>query len=167
MIINLYFQVKFVKYNYFYFYFGGYEMVVYVNTYNSAGEIMDTLDKKIAETKNALGESLGKLDEIRISAEKSKRIREVVMKLSGKKNGHSENSSEIEVCGLKIVLDANVCHELTAMEDTIRSHQEYLLVLQKAREALKPLEQLGDTEGLNFLVLENQGVPERILLKSV
>jgi hypothetical protein len=142
-------------------------MVVFIKTYSSVGEIEDTLDKKIAVTKNALGETLGKLDDIRIFAEKSKRIREVAMKLAGKKNGHDENSSEIEVCGLKIVLDSNVCHELTAMEDKIRSHQEYLLVLQKAREALKPLEQLGDTEGLNFLVMENQGVPERILLKSV
>jgi len=142
-------------------------MVVFIKTYNSVGEIVDSLDKKIADTKNGLGETLGKLDDIRVFAEKSKKIREAVMKLSGKKNGHSENSSEIEVGGLKIVLDSNACHELTAMEDKIRSYQEYLLVLQKAREAFKPLEQLGDTEGLSFLVMENQGVPERILLKSV
>ncbi len=47
----------------------------------------------------------------------------------------------------------------------MRSHQERLLVLQKAREALKWLDQLGDTEGLKYLVVENAGVPERILFK--
>lgn len=138
-----------------------------INNYNSAEEIVETLDKKISETKNFLGEYLGKLDEIRLFAEKSKRIREVVMKVAGKKNGHSENSSEIDVQGLKIVLDANAFDESKVIEEVIRSLQEHLQVLQKAREGLKPLEQLGDTEGLTFRIVENQGVPERILLKSI
>jgi len=37
--------------------------------------------------------------------------------------------------------------------------------LQKVREALKWLDQLGDTEGLRYLVLEDEGIPERILFK--
>jgi len=37
--------------------------------------------------------------------------------------------------------------------------------LQKAREGIKPLSELGDTDGMKFLVVENNGVPERILLK--
>jgi hypothetical protein len=40
------------------------------------------------------------------------------------------------------------------------------MVLQKAREGMKALDQLGDTEGLNFVVLEDQGIPERILLNT-
>jgi hypothetical protein len=47
----------------------------------------------------------------------------------------------------------------------VRSHQERLLVLQKVREALKWLDQLGDTEGLKYLVVEDEGIPERILFK--
>ena len=66
---------------------------------------------------------------------------------------------------LSIVLDANPFHELTDIEQVVRSHQERLLVLQKARDALKWLDQLGDTEGLKYLVVENEGVPERILFK--
>jgi len=38
-------------------------------------------------------------------------------------------------------------------------------VLQKTQEALKWLNQLGDTEGLKYIVVENDGVPERILFK--
>jgi len=141
-------------------------MVEAIKTYSSVGEIAETLDKEIADTKSSLGEYLRRLDEIRSRAEKSKKIRETVMKLTGKKNGPSENSEEIEVGSLKIVLDANAFHQLTIIESAVRSHQERLLVLQKAREALKPLDQLSDTDGLNFMVLENQGVPERILLKT-
>jgi hypothetical protein len=139
-------------------------MVVKIKEYASAEEIAGTLDKDISDTKSTLGEYLRRLDDIRALAEKSKKIREVVMKLAGKK-ATTESLGEISVGSLNIVLDANPFHELTAIEEVVRSHQERLLVLQKAREALKWLDQLGDTEGLKYLVVEHEGVPERILFK--
>lgn len=142
-------------------------MTLAIKTYNSVQEIEETLDKVIGDTKSDMGEYLRKLDEIRTLAEKTKKIRETVLRLSGKKTGGNEGFGEIEVSGLKIILDADAFHQLTAIEATVRSHQERLMVLQKAREDLRPLDQLGDTDGLKFMVLENQGVPERILLKAV
>jgi hypothetical protein len=139
-------------------------MVVEIKNYNSAHEIAENLDTQISQTKSLLGEQLRKLDEIRIMAEKSKKVREIVMKLAGKK-ANSDGLGEITVGSLTIVLDATPFHELTAIESVVRSHQERLLTLQKAREALKWLDQLGDTEGLHYLVVESEGVPERILFK--
>src|SRR3990170_2758915 len=139
-------------------------MVVKIREYESAEKIAEMLEEEIADTKSMLGKYLRRLDDIRTLAEKSKKIREVVMKLASKKN-YSETLGEITVGSLSIVLDANPLHELTAIESAVRSHQEYLLVLQKAREALKWLDQFGDTEGLKYLVVENEGVPERILFK--
>ena len=139
-------------------------MVVEIKEYASAEEIAEILEKGIAETKSTLGEYLRRLDDIRALAEKSKKIREVVMKLAGKK-ASTESLGEITIGNLSIVLDANPFHELTAIEEVVRSHQERLLVLQKTREALKWLDQLGDTEGLRYLVVEHDGVPERILFK--
>jgi hypothetical protein len=139
-------------------------MVVEIKEYGSAEEIAEKLDKEIGDTKSTLGEYLRRLDDIRALAEKSKKIREVVMKLAGKKAA-TESLGELSVGTLNIILDANPFHELTAIEEVVRSHQERLLVLQKAREALKWLDQLGDTEGLKYLVIEDDGVPERILFK--
>ncbi|HUK84613.1 MAG TPA: hypothetical protein VLU95_02000 [Candidatus Acidoferrum sp.] len=139
-------------------------MVTQIREYNSAQAIAEALDKELSETKSVLGEYLRRLDEIRNLAEKSKKVREVVMKLAGKKP-NSENPSEVTVGTLNIILDANAFHELTAIESVVRSHQERLLILQKVREALKWLDQLGDTEGLRYLVLEDEGIPERILFK--
>lgn len=139
-------------------------MVVQIQEYNSAQAIAEALDKQLSETKSVLGEYLRRLDEIRMLAEKSKKVRDVVLKLAGKK-APTENPSEITVGTLNIVLDANAYHELTAIEAVVRSHQERLLVLQKVREALKWLDQLGDTEGLKYLVVEDEGIPERILFK--
>jgi hypothetical protein len=139
-------------------------MVVEIKEYISAEQLAERLDKEIGDTKSTLGEYLRRLDEIRTLAEKSKKIREVVFKLAGKK-GQTETMGEITVGSLNIILDANPFHELTAIEQVVRSFQERLLVLQKAREALKWLDQLGDTDGLKYLVVESEGVPERILFK--
>jgi hypothetical protein len=139
-------------------------MVVELKEYESANEIAKTLDSQIARTKSMLGEYLRRLDEIRALAERSKKIRDVVFKLAGKKAAQ-QNLGEITVGNLNVVLDANPFHELTAIEEAVRSQQERLLVLQKAREALKWVDQIEDTEGLRYLVLESDGVPEKILLK--
>jgi hypothetical protein len=140
-------------------------MVTQLKEYTSAQSIADALDKDLSETKSLLGEYLRRLDEIRTLAEKSKKVREVIMKLAGKKTSSTDSPGEITVGTLNIILDANAFHELTAIEAVVRSHQERLLVLQKVRDALKWLDQLGDTEGLKYLVLEDEGIPQRILFK--
>jgi len=139
-------------------------MVVEIKEYDSAEEIAENLDTKISKMKSTLGEYLRRLDDIRSLAEKSKKIREVVMKLAGKK-AVDESLGELTLGDLNVVLDASPFHELTAIEQVVRSNQDKLLVLQKVREALKWMDQLGDTEGLRYLVVENDGVPERILFK--
>lgn len=139
-------------------------MVIELKEYESAGEIAKTLDGEISRTKSMLGEYLRRLDEIRALAERSKKVREVVFKLAGKKAGQ-QTMGEITVGSLSVVLDANPFHELIAIEEAVRSQQERLLVLQKAREALRWVDQIEDTKGLTYLVLESDGVPEKILLK--
>ena len=139
-------------------------MVVELKEYESAIEIAKAMDDDISKTKSILGEYLRRLDSIRNLAERSKKIREVVFKLAGKKSAQS-SLGEITVGDLSVILDANPFHELTAIEQVVRSQQDRLLILQKAREALNWVDQIGDTDGLKFIVLENDGVPERILLK--
>jgi hypothetical protein len=139
-------------------------MVVEIKEYESAIEIAKAMDSEISRTKSVLGDYLRRLDEIRTLAERSKKIREVVFKLAGKKA--AQNSlGEITVGDLSVILDANPFHELTAIEEVVRSQQDRLLVLQKAREAINWVDQIGETEGLKYLVLESDKVPERILLK--
>jgi len=139
-------------------------MVIELKEYESAVDIAKAMDNDISQTKSILGEYLRRLDSIRNLAERSKKIREVVFKLAGKKSAQS-SLGEIEVGDLSVILDANPFHELTAIEQVVRSQQDRLLVLQKARDALNWVDQIGDTEGLKYLVMENDGVPERILLK--
>jgi hypothetical protein len=139
-------------------------MVMEIREYDSASDIAKSLEDRISESKSLLGEYLRRLDDIRVLAERSKKVRDVVFKLAGKKTGQ-DGLGEVSVGGLSVVLDANPSHELTAMEEVVRNQQERLLVLQRMHEALKWVDQIGDTEGLKYLVIENDGVPQRILFK--
>ena len=69
-------------------------MVIEIKEYTSAEQLAERLDKEIGDTKSTLGEYLRRLDEIRIIAEKSKKIREVVMKLAGKKGPNRRQSAK-------------------------------------------------------------------------
>jgi Mg/Co/Ni transporter MgtE len=139
-------------------------VVVEIKEFNSIENLEEALEKDLSETKSNLGEYLRRLDGIRALAEKTKKVRQVVMKLAGKK-AKAESLGEISVENVSMVLDANALDELGALESVVHSHQERLLKVQKAREALKPLNEFGETEGVAFLVVENDGVPESILLK--
>ncbi len=139
-------------------------MVVELKEYESATEISDNLDNEISKVKSTLGEYLRRLDDIRSLAERSKKIREMVFKLAGKKGGEG-NLGEINIGELNIILDAGPFHELTAIEKVVRSQQDRLSLLQKAREALKWLDEVEETEGIKYLVVERDGAPEKILLK--
>src|SRR3972149_11762466 len=100
-------------------------MVIELKEYESATAIAKTLDSEIVRTKSMLGEYLRRLDEIRTLAERSKKIRDVVFKLAGKK-ANQESLGEMTVGGLSVILDANPFHELTAIEEVVRSQQERL-----------------------------------------
>lgn len=139
-------------------------MVVELKEYDSATEIVEAVDERISKTKSLLGDYLRRLDDIRSLAERSKKIRNILMKLAGEKS-EKESLGELSVGGLNVVLDANPFHELTAIEEVVRSQQQRLITLQKAKDNLKWVDEIEETEGLNYLVVEKDGVPERVLFK--
>ena len=76
-------------------------MVVKLREYESAEEITKGIDSEISKAKSTLGEYLRRLDEIRNLAERSKKIREAVFKLAGKKVDQT-SLGEINVGDLNI-----------------------------------------------------------------
>jgi hypothetical protein len=138
--------------------------LVTIKEYSSAVEIAERIDKEIAEVKSALGEHLRQLHEARYAAEKLERLHNVVSKATGKKLP-KENPNKLEVNGLEKILDATPLDELAAIETVVKSRQQRLLSLQKVKESLGSLDPLCNTEGLKYLVLEKEGIPEQILLR--
>jgi len=135
-----------------------------IKEYSSVMKIIEKIDQEIVETKSALGQYLRQLDDARNAAEKIERLHNVVAKATGKKLP-KENPNQLEVNGLEIILDATPLHELAAIETVVRNRQQRLLSLQKVKESLGSFNQLCETEGLEYLVLEKEGIPEQVLLR--
>ena len=135
-----------------------------IREYSSVSEIAESIEQELAETKSSLGEYLRQLDDRRGAAEKTQRLYDVVAKVADKMPSKG-NSNSVDLNGLEIILDATALNELTAIENVVQSHQRRLIALQKARESLKTLDQAGATEGIKYLALEKEGIPEQILLK--
>lgn len=134
-----------------------------IKDYSSFLQLSEMIDKEISQTKNKLGEYLLQIDKKKTLADKSRKIRTAVFKLT-EKNQSKKDQDEFEINGLQIVLDATPRHEMEALESVVQSQQDRLQFLQKAKIALKDLGQLGEVKGINFFVVEKYGVPEKILL---
>jgi hypothetical protein len=139
-------------------------MVIELEEYESASDMIEAVDEEIANVRNRLGEYLGRLYRIRGLADRSVRTGEATLRLDGKTDVQ-EIPSEVSIGGLTVVLDANPFKELKAIEEVIRSEQDRLLDLEKAREALKRTDQIDEIEQFKFLVLRKDKAPEKILLK--
>jgi len=135
-----------------------------IKEYSSVSEIAESIEKELSETKSSLGEYLRQLDDRRTVAEKSQRLYNVVAKVANTKPS-KDAPNKVDVNGLEIVLDATALNELSAIENVVKSHQQRLIALQQAREALQTLAKAGATEGIKYIALEKEGIPEQILLK--
>jgi hypothetical protein len=125
--------------------------VVEIREYDSTLQITEKIDNEIATTKTTLGEYLRQLDY----------VRHMTANATGKKR------EQTDVNGLEIVVDATLPNELTAMESVVKSYSQRLTTLNMAKESLKQLEQISDLEGIKYLVLEKEGIPERVLVKKM
>lgn len=139
--------------------------VVEMKEYKSAHEIAKALDREIVLTKNVLRKHLRQLGEIQTLAKRSKKARDAVFKLVGKKTAKNA-LGETSVGDLKVVLKPTSFHEFTAIEEAARSQEKKLQGLQKAREAVKLTRKIVKTRGLRYIVLKSDGVPTRILMRT-
>jgi hypothetical protein len=77
----------------------------------------------------------------------------------------NRRDDEVDLNGLEIVCDATAPNELSVIESVVRSHQQRLTALQKAREELRTVDNVDDTEGIKYLALEREEILEQILHK--
>lgn len=134
-----------------------------IKDYSSFSQLTEMINKEISQSKSKLGEYYLQIDKKKAIAEKSRKIRAAVYKLTEKKQNR-EAQGEFEINGLQIVLDATPRHEIEALESVVKSQQDRLQFLQNTKTALKEFDQLGEIQGVNFFVVEKYGVPEKILL---
>ena len=140
-------------------------MTIEVVNVEDLSEIIKMVDEEIARCKSQLGEYLRRFDEVRISAEKVKKLQEILGRALGRKPGE-ESGRVVNLGDVSFIIDYRADEELEVLEEVVRYYQNRVLKLQKVREQLKMFENLGEEgAGIKAIVLTNDGIPVRVLLK--
>lgn len=140
-----------------------------LKTYKSVGDLIKELDDEVNRIKTVLGEYLRRLEESRARVEKIKKAQEAIAKLTGGRGQmpvKPTTSQTIDLMGLKVIINVSPDEEAEVLEESVRTLQDKLNVLQRVRKALEPLSTL-DEGGTAITAVMSDNIPTRLMLKVV
>ncbi len=132
-------------------------------TFNTPDELKKFLDDEIGRIRTLLGDYLRRLEENRIKTERLKKAQEAIVKLAGEKQVASFEGREIDLSGLKVLVNPSLRQETEVLEDIVKSLQDKLNIIQKIRKALDPLASFE--EGIvTIATVMSDNIPVKIMI---
>lgn len=132
-------------------------------TFNTPDELKKFLDDEIGRIRTLLGDYLRRLEENRIKIERLKKAQEAIVKLAGEKQVTSFEGKEIDLSGLKVLVNPSLRQETEVLEDIVKSLQDKLNIMQKLRKALDPLASFE--EGIiTIATVMSDNIPVKIMI---
>ena len=145
-------------------------MTTEVKEFSSLSEFIKYVDEKLSEYRRMLGELLRVLEDIRVRAEQSSKLRSLLARLQAAGGGGGEAaappvqpSTVIDLRGFKVAFNPTAEVELELLEQLVESINEKISRLQTIR---KELEALGneDIEATIKAVIVDD-VPRALMIK--
>jgi hypothetical protein len=131
--------------------------------FNTPDELKKFLDDEIGRIRTLLGDYLRRLEENRIKAERLKKAQEAIVKLAGEKQVASFEGREIDLSGLRVLVNPSLRQETEVLEDVVKSLQDKLNIIQKIRKALDPLASFE--EGIvTITTVMSDNIPVKIMI---
>jgi len=132
--------------------------------FNSPDELLSYVNGKVKELEAALEAAKAELGRVRAEAERLMEVERVLSEVLGVKPSEIR---EIDVRGVRVVMDAKATDEVAVYEEVVASLQETLDVLKRVRdEVVAPLvSRLRGLKGVRFVVEAAGVIPTKILIK--
>jgi len=126
--------------------------------------LLEYVSRRISELENTLRELNERYTEVKIRAERLLEIEKLFNEILGVK---LSNIREMDIKGVRVVMDARPTDEVKVYEEVIASLQERIDVLKRIhREVISPLvERLKTYENISFIVEVSNDIPTRILIR--
>jgi vacuolar-type H+-ATPase subunit I/STV1 len=137
-----------------------------LHTYKSAADLTKELDEEVSRIKTLLGEYLRRLDESRVRVEKIRKTQEALNRLTGGRvsGAKAGDAQTLDLMGLKVIINVSPEEEANTLEESVKTLQDKLNVLQRVRKALEPLSTLEEG-GTSITAVMNDGIPTKIMLR--
>jgi len=132
--------------------------------FSSPDELLSYVNDKVRELEAALETARAELSRVRAEAERLMEVERVLSEVLGVKPSEIR---EIDVRGVRVVMDAKATDEVAVYEEVVASLQETLDVLKRVRdEVMTPLvSRLRGLKGVRFVVEVAGVIPTKILIK--
>jgi len=132
--------------------------------FSSPDELLSYVNDKVRELEAALEAARAELSRVRAEAERLMEVERVLSEVLGVKPSEIR---EIDVRGVRVVMDAKATDEVAVYEEVVASLQETLDVLKRVRdEVVTPLvSRLRGLKGVRFVVEVTGVIPTKILIK--
>lgn len=132
--------------------------------FNSFEELLSYVEEEISKARKQIESLSERYKELKVKAERLKRLDEVFSKIIGSK---ATSIYEVDIAGLKVIVGARAIDELIVIEEVLRSLNDKISSLSKVRKIIEYLARTtGDIEGFSLLVETCNGIPARILIKE-
>lgn len=135
-----------------------------IREFGSLKDLFGYIDSQIAQYRKVFGDLIRVVEDLRARAERQKKILEVISKLTpGTQVSGEEASSQIDLKGVKVVVNPSPLQELSSFE---RLLEEINMRITKLTNIRKDLEVLAtvDLSG-KITVFFKDDVPEIIIIK--
>lgn len=129
--------------------------------FNNVKDLFEYMDREIAESKKLLGDMLREVEKIRVAADLSSKLEELLKDLGGA--GMPQAAAELELDGVKVYVNPTPRLELQVLVDAIKGMQERILQLERARKSLEPLSKLEGVNASINVILEGGNVKTIII----
>ncbi len=139
-----------------------------LKVFRSFEELLKYLDGEIARLTDRLNKLSGYYARLKEKAEKIRQLEEAISRIVGES---PPPIREIDLMGVKVVVDARAIDEMKVLEEVLTSTEDVLNAMRKARKVLEPLAKSlatprGGFEGIDILVETLNGIPIRVLLRT-
>lgn len=138
-------------------------MAIEIREFANINELIKPIDEEISKVRSMLGDYLRKLDESKVKSDKIKKTRAAIAKIAGAEVDVTPTSKELDIMGLKIIINPTPEDESLAFEETVKDLQERLTALQRVRKSLEPLTTMDIEVGIFALMKDN--IPIKIFIR--
>ncbi len=130
--------------------------------FDSVRDMLDYLSNEIARMKTLLGDLLRIVEEDKAKADIMNQLEQVFSELANRPIRPQE--AEFELGGIRVIVNPTPKSELDILLDVLRSVQQKVVHLERAKKSLEPLSKI-EAVGIKVTLIMEGGVPRHVLIK--
>ncbi len=130
--------------------------------FDSIRDMLDYLSNEISRMKTLLGDLLRIVEEDKAKADIMNQIESLLAEVAGRPTRAPE--AQLELGGIKIYINPSPKAELDLLLDVLRSVQQRVVQLERAKKSLEPLSKI-EGAGIKVTLIMESGVPKHVLIK--